>query len=473
MPCFYLVRSNTLHYADTIAGLPSQEQIAKERVAEMLVFGQSMEPILADVKRLHAGTYLASIAGKIQVHDYCPWHPKPDKRLTEDDAARTLGTLVKQAINRTHQKLGRSAENVFFSGGVDSAMVTQLLRSVMRGEPNIFTSGVVGLGTMESGVSEVMDADYATVERLGNEFTFARSLVTSPRRYHEAGFTVQQLLENLKKMVMSLPGGPVASTSFPLWAMTSRQAASRSIRFAYTGEGSDEVNAGYATSDPRRYGHRGLLAGFRALSNHITYADIRQLMGVDTWCTVIGAERQNSHLLARRFGKLDKFNAIRMFQIQYELPILIWEKAYGMGAVFGKGLQFINPYLDYDVMRFMLTVPLHLCIQQGRRKNVVLNAAAANRVPSVILGRYASGPRFGKQRTSGPWRHLIYGDPVFQAFVRSTFRKPLLRELGLCTQRTNLETFTYSVNRNNPNAHKKVWPLLILELWLRGYLKSK
>jgi len=161
----------------------------------------------------------------------------------------------------------------------------------------------------------------------------------------------------------------------------------------------------------------------------------------------------------------DRFERIRSYLLAYEMPILIGEKAYGMSRDLARGIKMISPFLSRDVSSYALSLHANMLIGE-RWKQVLLKAAELAGVPAGIMARYEK-EGLGKQRTSLPWRYLIYDNEEFRGFVESLVVDPIMNQIGLIDRDFNVHNFIYEENKDNPNGHKKAWPLIVLELWLR------
>lgn len=456
-PLFFLQRGGLLHFSSESSFLvPFSDGTVSDRgIAEYLGFGFSQDHLVSGIRRCRPGTFVVVDRGEPPVERRY-WNPvfDPDESLTAENAAdRALEILEPTVRALVPPDVGFGS---YISGGVDSAVITSLLPSA---DPfPLFTSGLVGLDSPEDELP--VDDDYAYVEDAGNEFEYADELATRfTGRYERAEFTVDDLIQALPRMVAHLPGGPVVSTSFPLFHFSAVR--SRGTRVAFTGEGSDELHGGYATSQPGLYGD-SLAGSFVRLSNYFTDAQRKRLLGERRHSALTDSVRQIDSEVEREFagtgtGEDQAFNRIRHFMLRYVFGPHLLEKADGMTMGFAP-TELRMPFLAAPYRQFALRLPLRVCVHGDRRKYFVHELAKRIDVPGSIINR----PR--KQRTSLPYYRLFYGDRRFREFARGIFGKDArVRDL---LELPDPLGFVADL-QGTPDAHKRAWSLLILELWLR------
>jgi asparagine synthase (glutamine-hydrolysing) len=456
-PLFYLVKDNLLHFCSEANYLVqfTDKAINKDALLQYLTLGFSLDYLIRDIKRLQPGTILVLENGTLITHSF--WKPifsiKYGRAIDAvvDEAFDILKSNIEQMIP-SEVKYGS-----YISGGVDSSIITKIL-AIKSKDVDLFTSGLTGNLPYKGDVP--VDKDYAYVEAGGNELYYADILAKQlGGKYHRNEFSVGDFIINLPDMISHLPGGPVISTSFPLFYFTAL--SSSKFRVCFTGEGSDELHGGYATSQPDLY-KKGITNSFIELSDYFPLDELTLLFGGN-------AENQMMNLCQRLDSEIEDnfeaechpeeelFHKIRFFMLRFIFCPHLLEKADGM--TMGKApTELRMPFLSSDYSTFALSLPFEICRHGNERKYICTKIGERLGVPESILHRAH------KQRTSLPYYNLFYNNPEFQKYVQS-----IMNEKSLMRGCLNLKDPGKYINdiSGSLNAHKRAWALLILEIWLR------
>src|SRR5829696_4364700 len=180
--------------------------------------------LLAGIKRLLPGHTLVWRNGEIRTRRY--W----DLRFeAEDEDTRPDGELVEEYRDRLREavRLRLMADvplGAFLSGGIDSATITALMSQLVDEPIKTFSVGFA--------------------EREANELAYARVVAKAfGTDHHEVVVTPEQFFGALPRLVWH-EDEPIAHPSSVALNFVSRLAA-RHVKVVLTGEGSDELLAGY------------------------------------------------------------------------------------------------------------------------------------------------------------------------------------------------------------------------------------
>lgn len=455
-PLFYLIQDNRLHFASEANFLVpmTRRQIDDDQLIRYLAFGFSSDHLVQGIRRVRPGTVLVADRTGVRTERFWKARFFIDTTLTPERASRRAREILRESVAEMTPR--EVAFGNYVSGGIDSAIIASLFSRGRGGAP-LFTSGIVGLVSNAVGIP--VDDDYAYVERKENEVEYADVLAAHlGAPYHRVCFTVGQLASVLPEMVQHLPGGPVVSTSFPLFYFTAGE--SRGARVCFTGEGSDELHGGYATSQPERYG-ASLARSFYRASRYFQPDELKVMLGESRWSRLDEiCDGIDEHVDAE--AEIDSppdeelFHKIRFFMFEHVFANHLLEKADGM-TMGNAPTELRMPFLSTGYSNFALTLPLSVCRRGTERKAICSDVAELLGVPSVIV------QRSGKQRTSLPYYRLFYREPEFKQFVaRYLHRRSRLRNL------LNLQdpgAFVAGLE-GRQDAHKRAWALLVLEIWL-------
>ena len=379
-----------------------------------------------------------------------------DERMDLAEAADRLGILVRQAVRR--QLVADVPIGAFLSGGLDSSTIVAVAAEQSSRDVKTFS---VGFG------HEINELPYAraVADRYGTE------------RY-EMDLGEPEVAEQLERMV-GVYDEPFADTSnIPTYLISAF--ARRHVKVALSGDGADELLGGYDRYLPlaRSQGlqaHRWQWLLCRACSRLVgsrwpTLDYAGRAMGLaarwpDMWTR---GRMSNTHLSPRlrrnlwgdrwtslnHDGPLQAFrpalgtrglNRAFYFDLTCYLPGDILVKV-GRAAM-AHGLETRAPFLDRDLVEFILGVPGVLKVENDQTK-ILLRGAFANAWPPAICHR-------GKQGFGSPiarWRQR----PDVQELAAEVFAsRGRLRQL--------LPGLKRSTCGRNPYGW---WILLVLGLWL-------
>jgi asparagine synthase (glutamine-hydrolysing) len=180
---------------------------------------KALTDVVDEIHEFPAGHFLSSDRGIYPFQPYFPDRRSMDGAL---ESAEHLGELLRQAVQRaipTGVDVG-----VWLSGGVDSSVIAALARPLV-GELFTFSVGVEGAEDLKYArqVAEHIDARY--IERI---------------------YQVEEMRQVLEKVIYHLESfdAPLVNSAVANYLVS--QLASEYVSFVLTGEGGDELFAGYA-----------------------------------------------------------------------------------------------------------------------------------------------------------------------------------------------------------------------------------
>ncbi len=316
------------------------------------------------------------------------WQPRLSVSTTdEDEAAQRVRTLLSRAIER--QMLADVPVGAFLSGGLDSSTIVALM-SVLQPEPVRTFS--VGFGN------------------LINELPFAREVATAySTQHHELQMEID-VASCLDEMmgVYDEPFGD--SSNIPTYLVSSH--ARQHVKVVLSGDGGDEIFGGYDHYLP-------FLAacGFaKQPAQSLTELSHPSLNASDraTLWTPDPQPRAFDHLRARytndsAFAGIDR---ALFFDLECYLPGDILVKV--DRAAMAHGLETRAPFLDVELVEFVLGLRQQLRFGNGRLKHLLRTACETLWPPSVRArgkqgfgARSAPGSRNPKFNRSGITRAAL------------------------------------------------------------------
>jgi len=465
-PFYYLEKNGLFACASEIkalAALPAfPRQVDEGAFADYLTFQYVPEPrtIFQDVYRLPPGHYLLKTAGKpVQLTRYWQVNFSPvEKSLPY--FMEGLRHYLREAVKLHLQSdVPRGA---FLSGGIDSAIITALVQE----QEQISTFSV---GYAESGYSELSEARQ-TAQHLGTD-------------HNEYIITPAEFLEHLPRLLWHLDE-PVADPAAISLFFVARE-AKKKITVTLSGEGADEVFAGYgiyrepSALAPLQHlplpvrGLLDLLARYlpsglpgknylnrarrpieeRFIGNAFIFSpeEKKQLL---TAGPGLSPYRLTAPLY-RRVAHLDEVARMQYIDIHTWLPGDILVKADKM--TMANSLELRVPFLDHHVFEFAATIPLSLKIQ-GKKTKKLLREAFKDMLPAQAVNR-------PKRGFPVPTREWLKRDDF-----RSFFRQLLQEEGTPWFHKKTVEQLYRAHIAGIQDNSRKLWTILIFLLWHRTFI---
>jgi asparagine synthase (glutamine-hydrolysing) len=370
-PLHYALVDDLLLFASEAKGVlahPAVEAAIDEAaVSEALLCGTVFDgrTIFAPVRRLEAGCTLTVSPRQQRVTTY--WSlPQPIPDVTDGEAgcAERLSELVDDAVRL---RIAQDDEwGVLLSGGTDSSA---LAASAMRSASGAVRTFSIDFPNPWLGTH--VDQHYAALaaEKLG---TCHRTFIVEPEEYFSV---LEKLAWHLEK-----PYNKAAATMYLLAARSASHA-----RFVLSGEGMDEMLAGYV-------GARGLgldevpgNGAIRCFPWAPYHASVDRLFSED----FLTRNRPREMFADRLRGSLDDvptddtLNQSLHLYVRYFLRDLL--ELHDQSA-YASGVETRYPFLDPRCAELLISMPSNLKFREGETK-YIFKRAMRDRVPQEILER--------------------------------------------------------------------------------------
>jgi len=235
-PLHYAVYNGGIAFASEIKALLKHPKVAREidlsSLNKYLTFEYVPAPgtIFKSIKKLEAGHYLMHQNGKTEIKKYwdIPLEDYPIGFKTEDEYVEELRDILGRAVRS--RLVADVPVGVFLSGGIDSGLVAALAAKADR-QIECFSIGF----------------DEPSFDESSQAKNIAKALDLNHRLYT---FTTRELLDNLDELPNFLDE-PVADASIlPTYLLC--KVASKRLKVALSGDGGDELFAGYPTYQAHR-----------------------------------------------------------------------------------------------------------------------------------------------------------------------------------------------------------------------------
>ena len=419
--------------------------------------------ILKDVRKVRPGYFMRVRDGDIREAAY--WtlalNAVPPK-ISFARAEAELTALLEDSVRL--QMVSDVPLGAFLSGGVDSCLITALMCRHAPGRIKTFAIGFEkGTGVDESAYARQV------AQFLGAE-------------HHELILTAQDLLQT--DAFFAAMTEPVADPTILPTAILSRFARQH-VKVALTGEGGDELFAGY-----NRYKAvmqsawvqklpgclQGAAAGIlRASGKGKAFKQIPKItpqnwflcqrnFAPETLAPLFNFDiaRLSGYLLAHAASfaappGVEPLNAILELERQTALVDQLLMKV-DMAAM-GQSLEARPPYLDHRVVEFALTqIPARYKIKFFKGKYLLRKVAAQFLPPAICWRR-----KHGFIVPLGQWFGLHTRE-----WLTAVLENPQLDALGLFKRATIQHTVANLALRREAPESLQLWPLVVLSCWLKS-----
>lgn len=430
------------------------------------------QTIVEGIRRLPPASVLVVRNGQVTCRPYWELQFRPDPGLPDEgEVVERLAGLLQQAVKR--RLMSDVPLGAFLSGGLDSSTVVALMAQLSDRAVQTFT-----IGFEESNYSELEDARIVA-KHLGTD--------------HHEMMIKPSALDVLPDLVWHLDEPFGDSSAVPTYYVC--RAARQHVTVALSGDGGDEVFAGYTRYQVvRRYQRMGRVPAW--IRRGISRVSVRALPFTSPgWNYLyalgrIGAEGlpqglgiypyvqeelytadftqrlrhvdpfETTARISRRADHLDPISHYQYLDTLQYLPADILIKVDRMSMA--NSLEVRSPLLDYPLVEYAATLPVALKLRDGVSKYIFRKFCGRMLPPSVLAKR-----KHGFALPKDQWfqkdlriaAEQILLDP--KALARGYFRADTVRRL----------LQHHSTGRRDYSTW--IWCLIVLEIWFRTFLDEQ
>jgi len=480
-PLYYFIDGSRLLFASEIKGIiadPSvPRQIDPEALSAYLSLGYVPCPasIFKGIQKLPPASWMtieidcAMHGLKIDgPHRYWTLRYQPDSRLTETECVPRIQDLIRDAVRvRLFSDVPLGA---FLSGGLDSSTVVAAMAEVGETPVETFTAGFE--------------------EESFDELHFAEIVAKRFGTNHHVLHCSPNILEILPKLVHHYDEPFADSSAIPTYCIS--VAARKQTTVILTGDGGDEIFAGYTRYDDgmHLWRQQNTWSGILARGIYRFLVDCypvkargwgilnkRSLPALDSYIVdlCIYQPPHKQALLAHEWSALSDGQA---FRLGHDLADVVGgdeflSRMQGMDqmlylpddilvkvdrASMAVGLETRAPLLDYRLAEFMSTVPENLRYRNGIKKYLLKQAVRA-KLPAEIVHR----PKMG---FAVPLKHWFCGQAA--ELVRDVLLSKSARERGIFRPQ-ELQRLVDGHNGGR-DFSSQIWAAVFFESWCQTWL---
>jgi len=435
------------------------------------------ETLFVGVKRLLPGHVMTWRDGEVSIRRY--WDVDFSKHTDERDDR----TYIKQwsELFRESVRLRLMADvplGMFLSGGIDSSAIAAVM-SEMVSEP-------------------IKTFSVAFAEREANELEYARLVAdTYKTNHHEVVVSPEQFFEALPRLVWHEDEPLAHPSSVALYFVS--HLASQHVKVVLTGEGSDELLAGYgryrrtiwnlemgrrynkltpsiARNSIRNQIERTLPSGRlrqKLMRTFLVLSPELESIYFDNFAVFSAPMQQNmfTRTTRERIGSIDPYRELRRVLARvkdlslldgllyadiktYLHELLMKQDQMSMAT----SIESRVPFLDHKLVEFTAGMPDTMKLRGGTTK-FVLRESMKGVLPDRILSRSKMGfPVPIGRWFRGPFKSIIDEYVLSdRALARDIFEPDFVKRL-------------VSLHQSGEDHSERLWALLNFEIWLRQFL---
>lgn len=362
---------------------------------------------------------------------------RPDRFYSVNDwLAQTCAALT-DAV-RTHRTVADVPVGVLLSGGLDSSLLVGLLAEQQAAEE---------LLTFSVGFED-------TAEEKGSEFEYSDQVVARYRtRHHRFHIPNAELLTRLPEAIRAMSEPMVGQDAVAFYLLAEQ--VSKVVKVVQSGQGADEVFAGYFWYPLMQAAHGTPLQRFSQYYFDRSHAEYLHMITpeyhganetADTIQTLLQQPQADSFL--------DSVLRLDVTTLIVDDPV---KRVDNMTMAWG--LEARVPFLDQHLVTLAATMPPALKLQENGK--FPLKAIARDVLPAAVIDR---------PKGYFPVPALKYVRGPFLDFMRETLLSPACRERGLYQPAYVEQLLANPAQYMTALQGSKLWHLALLESWLQIHL---
>lgn len=352
-PLFYRFTGSSIEFASEIKALSNLEYSANEQV-DLFEFCYDDQTPFKNVFSVKPGYYFFYDSHSATLSSKCYWNIDEYTTGHIDQANKAVDTLIDLLSDSISLRMQADAPiAMFLSGGIDSALIAKL-----------------------SGIQTAITCQFSEFENEINEEQYAVDLAQRLGiRTHVIRPTRSEFFDSLPKLAYHLEVPTGSFSAFPLYAL-SKATSAIEHRVVLTGEGSDELFAGYVRNEflladqlsptsLKETQYLQMIARYHG-------SDLERFCRMASRTGIQGAARLSSHLHSAWNNRLTfAQNITKLETIIYLQPLLQMSDRMTMAH----SIESRCPFLDYRIVEFSRSISDQLMYKNGTGKWLVHKAA--------------------------------------------------------------------------------------------------
>lgn len=458
-PLFWAIFENKFIFSSEIKGLLSHKDFKKnideESLAKYFLYGFVPAPasIFKNIQKLLPGHFLTvDLKGEVRTRKY--WeldYRVKEEFLDEESLENEIIKYLEKAVEK--RLIADVSVGVFLSGGIDSGLVTAMMRNFIS--PSKIDAFSIGF--------EEKDYDESSLAKL-----VAKKLEVN---HHLKIFSKKDLLSLIPEVVNILDE-PMADSSILPTVLLSRFTKEK-VKVALSGDGGDENFAGY----PKYLAHLLLenfwlkklplsffSSNFSGKSSlFLTHANRELYLRNQLWINPFSQDEVEKLIgIKPAFTDLERYHAdfkgkgadeAFFLDQKITLPDLYLVKT--DRASMASSLEIRSPFLDKDLTMFAVKISPKAKLKNFKTKSLLRNIAKRYLPPEAI-----NKPKKGFGVPISLWLRGKEGNKILGVLSKEKIKKEGILDCKL------VEDIIKS------GSAQQIWALLVFEWWQEKWLKN-
>ena len=396
--------------------------------------------VLSGIRKLPpAHTAVVTHSGSLEQSSYWTLSARrPAEKLSDDEWIERTHAALRLAVKR-RLEIADVPVGVLLSGGLDSSLLVGLLAEAGASKLKTFT---VGFDDQP--------------EEKGSEFEYSDPVVERFATDHHKFFVPNgELIPRVPEAVASMAEPMFGQDAVAFYLLAEQ--VSREVKVVQSGQGADEVFAGYfwypelhAASDESGVDRFASRYFDREHEEWLEFIEPAHHLATDPTRELIAAKLDA--IDADEY--LDRVLALDVTTLIVDDPV---KRVDNMTMAWG--LEARVPFLDHELVELAASMPPELKLRQGGKHP--LKAIARGLVPDSVIDR---------KKGYFPVPALKYVRGEFLEFMREILNTQAARERGLYSRRYIDKLLAAPDTHLTRLQGSKLWHAALLELWLQSHV---
>ncbi|MEM2960501.1 MAG: asparagine synthase (glutamine-hydrolyzing), partial [Candidatus Bathyarchaeia archaeon] len=436
-PLYYTIVGGLLIFGSEIKSILQYDginrEIDKEGLSSYLTFGSVLgdKTLFKGIKKLEPGYILTYDGNRILTKKY---YIMREEILyhNEDIAAKRLRQLLEESVNS--QLMSDVPLGAFLSGGIDSSTVVGLMSRIVSRPVKTFTVGF-GRSDDELKYAKIASEHFSTDHR---------EIMVCPK---DVPPIISKLVWHYDDLIWDAASVPTYFVS---------EFARKYVKVVLTGEGGDELFAGYNRYKP----FSPYMALIPIPLKKYMFDKFVRLFDADDRERIYKFGKSYSENIENNYFKMKPIlKGVLMFGRNETLPNQLLTKV--DRASMAASLEARVPLLDNRMIDFSDSIPLSMKLK-GFLGKYIIRKAVKDLVPTEIIKRKKQG--FGASALQ--W----FTNPEVMEFAENVLDRPHILLEGLDYSYVNSLMKLKGI-RKGRQAYQ-LWSLLELEIWYRTFIEG-
>lgn len=443
-PLYYTQTPSGIRFASTLPGLLQAGDVDTSIDPVALNFYMTFHAvvpapmtILKGVRKLPPAT-LMTFEPDGRTHQRVYWEVSFDPRPEESGVSfnewqeRVIDAL-KKAIDR--RMIADVPVGVLLSGGLDSSLVVGMLAEGGQQHLKTFSIGFESVG-----------------EEKGDEFEYSDIIARHyDTDHHRIRVDSTRTLPALEDCVLSMSEPMVSHDAIGFYLLS--QEVAKHVKVVQSGQGADEVFAGYHWYPPLLQSQDPVGDYARVFFDR-SFEEYREVVDPRFVQT-----DHASHFLAEHFARPGATRAIDK-ALRLDTTIMLVDDPVKRvdNMTMAWGLEARVPFLDHELVELAARIPAEFKVKEGGKH--VLKEAARRIIPSAVIDR---------PKGYFPVPALKYLQGPYLRFVQDVLNAPEARRRNLFRREYIEQLLAEPQKHITPLRGSKLWQVALLEYWLQRH----